>query len=99
MNFLWKSLKQMVVGSDLEILDRAIDRVAHIKADAERHRIKVEYYTTLLFAVNPHTEWWTFATMKDKQLENQQEYDHESIRADRALERLAVILEQIGKTP
>ena len=99
MNFLWKSLRQMVVGSDLEILDRAIDRVAHIKADAERHRIKMNYYTTLLSDVDPHTDWWTFASMKDRQLANQQEYDHESIRADRALERLAVILEQMGKTP
>ncbi len=60
--------------SHAELIDRRINRATELCGDAEVKRVEADFYTGIVLTIDPHTDWWTFANRKQKQIDAQHEY-------------------------
>lgn len=67
-----------------ELLDLAILRAARARAQAEEARVMMCAYMRILAAVDPQTDWWRFAELKQKANDASEDYGKLMTRADEA---------------
>ena len=69
-----------------QMLDMAIDRAAKLCAEAEGHRVEAGCYLALLIDVDAATDWWRYASLKQKHFDAHADFELLRAEADKALD-------------
>ena len=79
-----------------ELLDLAILRAARARANAEEARVMMCAYMRILAAVNPQTDWWRFAELKQKAADASDDYGKLLAKADDAQSTVDALIAEDG---
>ena len=81
-------MKLRLILAKTDKLDLALQRYAEFLGEAEAHRVLADHYTTAVLDVDPNTNWWRFAELKQKQHEHQTSHTPYMQRAEQARETM-----------
>jgi hypothetical protein len=77
-------IRDYLAGRSFERVESAIKHQAKMASEAEYHRQMGDWYTRQVDGIDPHTDWWHFAAMKQKEHDHLMEHHVYRQRADEA---------------
>ena len=76
--------------------DRAVRRLIAAEADRYYHNTLTDHYRVEASKVNPTTDWWGYAHLRDKQQEQEQEFELAFAHALKCTRRVSHLREQLA---
>lgn len=87
-----KFLRTLFGPTPTELIDLAILRAAQASAERDAAGRTAIYYVRLLADIDPHTDWWRFAELKERHAEATAEHMELSVLADAATQNVEALL-------